>query len=203
MTEGPAIDFESRVACYVLGLMDAREREAFAREIAQDEAAHRQVVAIEAMLLQVGAGVTAARPPAALRERLMDRVRNTPVEPAPARIELSPGVLLVFGERLDWQDTPIPGVRVKPLHIDPARRYASSLVSMAQGAVYPPHVHGDVEELFMVSGAVRISGHRMQPGDYCRADAGTLHDEVIAETDCVFIVLASQHNRMVSGADPR
>jgi hypothetical protein len=46
----------------------------------------------------------------------------------------------------------------------------------------------------MVSGEVMISGHRLKSGDYCRAETGTFHDEVMAETDCMFIALASQDN---------
>lgn len=198
MTEHSPDDLETRAALYVLGLMGSEERVSFALHLQRDVAAQELVAELECMLVRIGEGVTGERPPASLRDRLMQRVRQEAVRPAVARIELSPGVLLVLGDRLAWLDTRIPGVRVKPLHVDAARRYASSLVSMAKGAVYPSHRHAALEELFMVSGEVSISGHRMKSGDYCRADTGTLHDEVIAETDCVFIALASQDNRYLS-----
>jgi anti-sigma factor ChrR (cupin superfamily) len=199
MTEDPPDDLETRAALYALGLMGSDERVSFARCLERDAAARELVAELECALLRIGQDVTVERPPASLRDRLIQRVRQETARPAEARIELSAGVLLVLGDRLAWEDTRVPGVRVKPLHVDTARRYASSLVSMAKGAVYPRHRHAALEELFMVSGEASISGHRMKSGDYCRADTGTLHDEVIAETDCLFLALASQDNPYLPG----
>jgi anti-sigma factor ChrR (cupin superfamily) len=81
-----------------------------------------------------------------------------------------------------------------PLYVDKVRNYVSNLISMTAGTIYPRHRHADLEELFMLSGEIRLSGHRLKFGDYCRAEPGTIHEEVVATSDCMFIALASLHN---------
>lgn len=194
MTEESRNEVNARAALYVLGLLPPEERRAFGQQIERDEEIRRLVTELEGVLLKIGQAAARDEPPASLRAKLLQRIGREPLPSVIPRAEISPGLVLVFGDGLAWADTGIPGIRVKTLHTDSARRYASCLVSMKKGAIYPRHRHRDLEELFMVSGEVMISGHRLKSGDYCRADAGTLHDEVMAETDCVFIALASQDN---------
>jgi anti-sigma factor ChrR (cupin superfamily) len=133
-------------------------------------------------------------PPASLRERLLTGIKKAATEPPVERITLSPGLFLQFSERMAWQETGIPGIKVKSLHVDPERRYATSLVMMAAGAIYPPHRHTDVEELFMLTGDVVVAGHPIHSGDYCRAESGTWHDAIRTENGCTFLAMASLDN---------
>ncbi len=123
---------------------------------------------------------------------MLERARQ---EPSPqsdlARIDLAPGILLVRAGRLAWRETGVAGIRYKPLFVDARRRYASSLVTMAPGATYPRHRHAQTEELFMLAGDMRLDGHVLQSGDYCRAEAGTRHEPLSTETGCTFVALAA------------
>ena len=137
-------------------------------------------------------GAPPEEPPPTLRDRLLERVRQEPSpRPEPARIDLSPGILLVRAGRLAWRETGVPGIRYKPLFVDARRRYASSLVTMAPGTTYPRHRHAQTEELFMLAGDMRLDGHLLQSGDYCRAEAGTQHESLSTETGCTFVALAA------------
>lgn len=188
---------DAAAALYALDLLEADEREAFERLSAANDAAHAQALQQQRMAAALLEAIPPVPPPAGLRARLL---ASLPKPAAPASLSemlLQPGILLVRSEQKPWQDTGIPGIRRKLLHFDAERNYASNLVSMAAGSVYPSHRHAGIEELFMLSGQASLSGHRLGVGDYCRADADTVHDPVIAETDCVFIAFASVNNEMI------
>ena len=182
-------------ALYALGLLEGPQRSAFESRMAEDgeadalAAKYRQ--ATEALL----ECVPAREPPPGLRAQMLARLPGG-AKPSlqPEEIFLGPGILLVRGQQKPWEETGIPGIRRKTLFYDPPRNYASNLVSMRAGSVFPSHWHADLEELYMLSGQVRLSGHTLSVGDYCRAEPGSLHGEVVAESDCVFIALASTKN---------
>ena len=78
------------------------------------------------------------------------------------------------------------------------RKYLTCLVRMEPGAHYPSHRHADAEELFLLSGDLHVGPEVMHAGDYCRADAETIHSETSSETGCQFLLLASQNNQIVA-----
>jgi anti-sigma factor ChrR (cupin superfamily) len=95
---------------------------------------------------------------------------------------------------LDWQPGNAPGVEVKILSLDKERGYYTTLVRMAPGASLAPHRHAGVEESYVMEGELIVSGVPMRSGDYCRADAGSLHASVTTKTGCVFIAVASMRD---------
>jgi len=187
-------EFESLAALHALGLLEGPQAHEFEAQAADGEAKtqalrYRQTAAD---LLEVA---SPRQPPPSLRERLLARLPGggKPAAP-PGEIDLGPGILLVRGQQKPWEETGIPGIRRKTLHFDAGRNYASNLVSMAAGSVYPRHWHSDIEELYLLSGQVRLNGHLLDVGDYCRAEPGSVHEDVVAASDCVFIALASANN---------
>lgn len=78
--------------------------------------------------------------------------------------------------------------------VDQARNSFTTLVRMAPGAILASHRHADAEESYVLEGEIFVSGVLMHPGDYCRAEAGSLHTGVTTKTGCVFIAVASLHN---------
>ena len=50
----------------------------------------------------------------------------------------------------------------------------------------------------MVSGDLHVEGQIMHTGDYCRAESGTIHGETYTDTGCLFLLLASQENELLS-----
>jgi hypothetical protein len=188
-------DREYAATLYALGLLEGEDLgivEFLAKTDADLQAALTRYAGCAERLLEAPVPKT---PPPALRDRLLASLptKTQPASPAAALI-IAPGILLVKAQDRPWQDTGIPGIRHKQLHFDAERNYASNLVSMDAGSVYPAHWHADTEELFMVSGLAKLGPHPLTIGDYCRADTGTFHEPVIAETDCVFIALASRKN---------
>jgi hypothetical protein len=54
-----------------------------------------------------------------------------------------------------------------------------------------------VEELYVLEGDLRVGGMVIRPGDYCRAEAGTIHPELRTETGCLFFVTAARQSEIL------
>ena len=123
------------------------------------------------------------RPGPSLWDRLAQRIATeagaAPMPAAPSR-RLEP----------DWVEAK-PGLSYKILAADTENRRVSLLVRLAPGADYPPHSHAGVEELHLLDGELWIDDKRLVPGDYNRAEAGTVDHRVWSETGCTCVLLTS------------
>jgi quercetin dioxygenase-like cupin family protein len=59
---------------------------------------------------------------------------------------------------------------------------------MSPGTRYPPHDHPKGEEVFVVSGSMRVGRDSLVAGDYLFTPPGAGHDAETAE-GCVFFVV--------------
>ncbi len=130
--------------------------------------------------------VDVLRPSAPLWERLTQRIAaetgREPLLPAPPR-----------GTEPEWKEA-APGISCKLLATDTARNRVSMLVRLAPGTEYPPHRHAGVEELHLLHGELTIGDRKLYPGDYNRAEAGTVDHRVWSETGCTCVLLTSFHD---------
>lgn len=123
------------------------------------------------------------RPSSSLWERLAVRVAATraqaPLLPTPQR-----------WEEPEWKEA-APGISVKLLATDTDRNRVSMLVRLAPGTDYPPHRHAGVEELHLLDGELMIDDRKLYPGDYNRAEAGSMDRRVWSETGCTCVLITS------------
>lgn len=144
-------------------------------------------------------------PPSGLRERLMAEISSeqttgsgrtlSPVHTAGVLLNEG-GVLIARSRGIPWQ--PIaPGLQWKPLFVDELRKHVTALVRMEPGARYPSHRHADVEQLFLLEGDLTVEGNVVRPGDYCRAEPGSVHGETTTESGCLFILSASREDELI------
>jgi anti-sigma factor ChrR (cupin superfamily) len=180
-------------ASYALGALDSGERIAFEDHLRdgcpQCEAALRGYSEI----VDEFAESLAQDPPVKVRRRLLAEVGRVP-NPSSS---LPEGVLIARSAEVPWRPM-FDGVACKLLHTDRIRRYSTSLVRMDPGARLPRHRHDDVEELYILSGDLSVSGEVVRAGDYCRANPDTVHDESFSETGCLFLLMASHQNEMLA-----
>lgn len=129
------------------------------------------------------------RPSPALWDRLAQRIAaetgGEPVPPAPEP----------WAEP-QWQE-PAPGISCKLLATDAARKRVSLLVRLAPGTEYPPHRHAGLEELHLLDGELMIGDRKLYPGDYNRAEAGSLDRRVWSETGCTCVLITSSHDALL------
>jgi anti-sigma factor ChrR (cupin superfamily) len=123
------------------------------------------------------------RPSASLWERLAVRV-------AKARAEAPPVPSPERWVEPEWTEV-APGIAVKLLSTDTDNNRVSMLVRLAPGTDYPSHRHAGVEELHLLDGELMIDDRKLYPGDYNRAEAGSMDRRVWSETGCTCVLVAS------------
>src|SRR5206468_8051724 len=108
---------------------------------------------------------------------------SEPVSPAPgvktALLDALPaaGMRFRFAADGEFRATRYPGIWVRTLHIDEARKQFTCLMRLDPGAVYPSHGHDGPEECLVLEGEILVGNVRMRPGDYQRAEPGSHHIE--------------------------
>ena len=123
------------------------------------------------------------RPSSSLWQRLAQRIapetQGRPVGAAPQ----------IWAEP-EWKEV-APGISCKLLATDVERNRVSMLVRLAPGTDYPPHRHDGVEELHMLDGELIVDGTTFHPGDYRRAEAGTVDHRIWSATGCTCVLMTS------------
>jgi anti-sigma factor ChrR (cupin superfamily) len=123
------------------------------------------------------------RPAAPLWDRLAQRIAAETGQPPlvpPPQPSTEP----------EWEDV-APGISCKLLATDRQNHRVSMLVRLAPGAEYPPHRHAGTEELHLLHGELVIDDKKLHPGDFIRADAGSVDHRVWSETGCTCVLLTS------------
>jgi anti-sigma factor ChrR (cupin superfamily) len=186
---------EELAPLYALDALEGAEKEVFEAHLRSGCAVCEEEVR---ELREVSGAVgqaTPADPPPGLRDRLLARVLQAP--PKPGIVFHDGGLLVARSEEVPWRQV-VPGVEFKRLFVDRARKYSTSMIRMNPGSRYPSHRHRDVEELFILSGELHVSGQVLHSGDYCRAEVDTVHDETYSQSGCVFLLIASQQDEILA-----
>jgi anti-sigma factor ChrR (cupin superfamily) len=188
------MDMHDLTSLYALGALDAGERIAFEEHLRDGcEDCAEELRSFSKVVDLIGQQSPAVPSPQ-LRERLLHRVSRSPR--APGILLQQSGLLLARSAELAWRAL-APGIFYKPLYEDAKRKYNTSLVRMDAGARYPSHHHPATEELFLLSGDLHVEDQVMQPGDYCRADSGSIHGETFSDTGCLFLLIACEENQII------
>ena len=98
-------------------------------------------------------------------------------------------LLIARTDTMEWQPGEFHGCWHKRIFAEDS--CTTSLIRMEAGTRYPGHRHGGLEEVFMIHGDLVVEGQKMKPGDYCRAEKGSVHSESYTESGCVFVLKAS------------
>jgi anti-sigma factor ChrR (cupin superfamily) len=94
-----------------------------------------------------------------------------------------------------WQVV-APGIACKILSRDQSRRRVSMLVRLEPGHSYPPHQHAAIEELHLLEGELWIDDRKLCPGDYNKADVGTVDKRVWSATGCMCVLVTSSEDAL-------
>jgi anti-sigma factor ChrR (cupin superfamily) len=132
--------------------------------------------------------VAVARPSASLWDQLLARIAT--VEDANAG-KAAPKTWV----EPEWEEV-ASGISCKLLSNDPQRDRVSMLVRLAPGVEYPPHKHAGLEELYLLQGELWIGNTKLYPGDYNRAQPGSIDTRVWSETGCTCLLITSPSDRL-------
>jgi hypothetical protein len=122
-----------------------------------------------------------------LEGRLFDALGLEPPEDVSARSKDAKenSFLSVRFDDIEWQAHPVPGVEVSIVYTDSIAQRISGVLKAAPGMQYPLHRHAGVEEIFMISGDLRMGTEVYGPGDYVRSSPGSVHAPH-SQDGCVF-----------------
>lgn len=112
------------------------------------------------------------------------------------RRALPTGSLLVRAASGGWRPTSVTGIRCRVLHEDPAQDRRTALYQMDPGTVYPAHVHGGVEECYVLSGDLSHGELEMGPGDYQRVETASRHQRQATRDGCLLLIVCSMSDRL-------
>lgn len=208
MLSHEGIDPKQWAALYALGALESEEKVWFEQHLRDCAVCFSEVRSFQQVVGELVLGESAVPPPT-LREQLMARIVDSEetspraatghhAATGPGVLFRNAGLLISRSSEIPWQPTPIPGMSVKALSVDPARKYGTSLVRLEPGACYPSHRHNDIEEVFLLEGALLVEGVRVKPGDYCRSEPGSIHGESRTESGALLLVFASQTDEILS-----
>lgn len=160
-----------------------------------------EVASFRSVTGAMGMGVEPVTPQPELRERLMNAIAQTPqprAQQIPGVIYEKDGVLIARPDEMDWKACELPGIFQKMLFDDTARGFSTSMVRMSPGTHYPSHKHAGVEELYLLEGDLCVGEIAMCAGDYCRGEAGSIHEEIVTRSGCLFVVTSSHHDQLLA-----
>ncbi len=96
----------------------------------------------------------------------------------------------------DWLPHPIKGIAVKTLATDKERGYATLLMRLDAGSVFPSHNHAGAEQCFIASGEVTVRGKHLAAGGFFSTQAHTDHGDIVTSKGAtVLLVVAIEDYR--------
>jgi hypothetical protein len=163
----------------VLGTLDAVGRQAAETRRAADQGFDALVESWEARLSPLA--LTAEEPlPPGLYDRIQARLDGGGLE--------LPGTFTSRAVSAAWQEM-LPGLEMRMLHRDEAKRRQTLLVRMQAGAIYPQHGHdGQDEEIYIIDGDLVIGELTLNAGDFHLARAARIHPMHLSRTGCVALI---------------
>ncbi|MCU0426936.1 MAG: cupin domain-containing protein [Candidatus Kapabacteria bacterium] len=196
-----------RASALALGALEAHEAEQICREI--EGSSYDTVKEYQRMVWtthHLPAVLPMVEPPARLKTEILKKIHiaETPkTKASQAHSEFVPEVhaerrefYTVFGSEGAWLQHPVKGITVKPLSTDKERGYATLLMNLEAGTVFPSHNHEGSEQCYVLSGAVNVRGTTLRAGDFFSTQAHADHGDIIApEGATVLLVVALEDYR--------
>jgi predicted ChrR family anti-sigma factor len=197
-----AKSFSGSAALFALGALRGAKKTAFEQHVKERcESCQQELLSLTRAVASLALAVEPAEPSEAIRERLLASLA-VKKENAPAKPELismrtkgillqEQGLLISRPADMPWEQV-APGFLRKTLFVDHERHYTTHLLRVEAGTRYPSHRHADVEEILVLEGELNIHGVVMRPGDYCRAEPDSIHQETFTESGCLLLQMTSQ-----------
>ena len=212
-------DTRDDAALFVLDAFKVEDARLYRLHLAQCDVCRNEVASLALTAGQLALVAPTRTPPAQLWKRILERVRRSDprLQPDAESNELQPAdspqvwkswstdtgtavpdfTFLSGNDDAGFQPTPIPGIEARKLYVDAVNDRVTMLVRMKAGSSYPPHIHGSVEECYVISGDLSVGSHRMRQGDYQRAEAGSTHERQSTENGCVVLLVSSLHDELI------
>ncbi|CAM2064932.1 Cupin domain-containing protein [Sulfidibacter corallicola] len=156
---------------------------------------------LETLMHHIGHMVEDVAPPPELKDRLRARIAKrkagAQAKAAPSEERLAPGITCLRTNDMDWQATSFAGITIKVLHLDREKRQVTKLVRMEPGASYPGHLHAGLETFLVLEGDICGETISLKAGDYCRAEATSVHEHQWTQHGCMLLLTGSFDDEII------
>jgi ChrR Cupin-like domain len=184
---------------YVLDLLEADERDWVEQQIINTPELAEELAQYEVAATALPYSAPHVKMADNLQGRLFDALGLAPPEtmsPIVGNPSDRPSQAVRFQD-IKWTAHFVPGVEIAIFHTDPIAQRTSGILRAAPGMKYPPHRHAEVEEIFMISGDLRIGTEVYGAGDYIRSNPGSVHAPY-SQNGCMFFFNSSMNDDYVA-----
>lgn len=192
------VDAAEWAALHACGALTPDEQQQFDQHVSTCEVCREQLSRLGAVGEALFETAEAVSPPVDVRARLLARVAASPLSGDQRQIwrrwadaNRSPELVIERASRTAWEETGIPGIRMRRLLVDRERDRFTALVEMDAGSAYPAHKHNGPEECLVLAGELLVGEERMYPGDYQYAPVGTHHPVQRTDKGCKLLIVSS------------
>lgn len=195
----------NQVSLYALGILDGDELVSFKRHLEHGCATcERELNGFQFVVDQLACSAPIVQPPPSLRskffKRLHDETTDCIDQSSKARtIEPRTGFTFVSAADGQWKKI-LPGIQMKTLFVDKKQGRITALARMAPNTSYPAHRHLAPEEFYVLEGTCQFEEQLLQPGDYHRAEVGSIHNQTATKDGCLMLMIFSPNNEMLDHA---
>jgi anti-sigma factor ChrR (cupin superfamily) len=184
-------DMTDLAVLYALGALAQEEARSFEEHLASGcDTCRTELESFELTVQNVGLSAAEEPPPARVRSALLASVGGQTEHAGEMKLETG-SFLSVLSSEGTWREL-IAGVLVKSLFVDPDSGVATSLVRMLPGTSLPAHKHLGVEQFFILEGDCNVAGQKLGPGDYHRAEKGSIHETTCTVNGTLFLLIAPE-----------
>lgn len=192
----PAFDPNEQAALYVAGALTHAETAEFEQRLANGDAAVRAALGEYSSVATALGGGQSVAPPASARDKLLRLIDSTPQHsPQVWKVwnadRAANTVYTVRANEGTWEETGVPGVRVRKLFVDHDRNQFTAVVKMEPGTSWPRHRHDGPEECMVLEGELYVGDMVMKKGDFQRAEPDSHHCIQRTETGCTLLIVSS------------
>lgn len=189
------IELQERAFLSAIGALSAEEQLAFEQHLEEGcEICATELEAQREICAQLAFAAQAIEPSGAVKENLMRRIaeeKQADSRKQAEKVEDAAKFFTLHAAQGAWQLLS-EGIFIKQLYVDREKRTVTSLYKMEPGAEAPMHTHSGVEECFVIEGDFHINDLKLGPGDYHRAEAGSVHRNIRTEKGNLLLIISPQ-----------
>ncbi len=172
-------DLDARAAEYVLGTLEATERDRLELEAVSDPGIRAAIEAWEVRLGELEADNSSIAPPEHVWQRVASRIEALKPEGIQART--------IRADQGEWV-LRSPGVHKKVLFTDYDARTQCYLLRLDPGASIKTHQHSQIEECLVVEGEVDHGELHLEAGDFHMVGPGQVHSIVRSQRGALLYI---------------
>jgi quercetin dioxygenase-like cupin family protein len=183
---------EESAALHAMGALAGEERAEFERLLESGDALACRALREfrDAAALYAAAQLPAATPSSGLKAKILDAIQRRTGQ-STAGDAMAGFHFVPEDSSRGWLPMRVPGAFIKLLSFNREQGYAVVLGRLDPGAHYPAHHHSGAEELYLLSGDLRIGERTLRAGDFHHSDPGTFHEDNRSEQGCTLLAVVS------------